>query len=124
MSISNLLLGEQNALHNRYMIINPPKEWLEEEEKKKADTVQVPYKLRSSSVQVEQLIASIGEEKLSVKDMLERMNLKHRENFLTNYLNPVIKEGLVTMLYPDSPRHPRQKYLLTVKGLDIYEQLK
>lgn len=119
----NLLLGEQNALHNRYMIINPPKEWQEEEEKETAGTVQVPYKLRTSTIQVEQLIAAIGEEKLSVKEMLERMNLKHRENFLTNYLNPAIKEGLVTMLYPDSPRHPRQKYLLTMKGLATYKQL-
>lgn len=118
----NLLLGEQNALHNRYMIINPPKEWQEKEEK--AETVQVPNKFRASSVQVEQLIAAIGEEKLSVKDVLERMNLKHRENFLTNYLNPAIRDGCVAILYPDIPRHPRQKYLLTVKGLAIYKELK
>ena len=26
-------------------------------------------------------------------------------------------------LYPDSPRHPRQKYLLTVKGLVAYKEL-
>ena len=26
------------------------------------------------------------------------------------------------MLYPDSPRHPRQKYLLTVKGLAAYKE--
>jgi len=27
------------------------------------------------------------------------------------------------MLYPDKPRHPRQKYLLTVKGLALYNEL-
>ncbi|WP_440332307.1 hypothetical protein [Leyella stercorea] len=27
------------------------------------------------------------------------------------------------MLYPDSPRHPKQKYLLTVKGIGLYNQL-
>ncbi|MBQ5826283.1 MAG: hypothetical protein IIW46_02230 [Bacteroidaceae bacterium] len=32
------------------------------------------------------------------------------------YLNPAITEGYIRLLYPDSPRHPRQKYLLTVKG--------
>ena len=36
-----------------------------------------------------------------------------------NYLNPAMKEGLVTMLYPNSPRPHRQKYLLTVKGLAV-----
>ena len=36
-----------------------------------------------------------------------------------NYLNPAMKEGLVTMLYPNSPRPPRQKYLLTVNVLAV-----
>jgi hypothetical protein len=27
------------------------------------------------------------------------------------------------MLYPDRPNHPRQKYLLTVKGLALYNEL-
>lgn len=35
-------------------------------------------------------------------------------------LNPAIKEGSVSMLYPDKPRHPRQKYMLTIKGLAVY----
>jgi len=29
----------------------------------------------------------------------------------------------VRLLYPDSPRHPRQKYLLTVKGMMLFNQL-
>ena len=35
-------------------------------------------------------------------------------------LNPSLAEGFVRPLYPDSPHHPRQKYLLTVKGLAMY----
>ena len=45
------------------------------------------------------------------------LNLHDRKNFLANYLNPAIAGGWVTMLFPDSPRHPRQKYLPTVKGM-------
>ena len=30
---------------------------------------------------------------------------------------PAISEGFVCMKYPNSPHHPRQRYLLTVKGL-------
>ena len=52
--------------------------------------------------------------------MLAAINLKDRENFMANYLNPAIKEGFVVMLHPDSPKHPRQKYLLTAKGLAVY----
>ena len=29
----------------------------------------------------------------------------------------------VRLLYPNSPRHPRQKYLLTVKGLALYNKI-
>ena len=41
-----------------------------------------------------------------------------------NYIEPAIKDGIVTLLYPDSPRHPRQKYKLTVKGLALLHNLK
>ena len=36
------------------------------------------------------------------------------------HLNPAIAEGYVRLLYPDKPRHPRQKYLLTLKGLAVF----
>jgi|WetSurMetagenome_2_1015567.scaffolds.fasta_scaffold01530_4 hypothetical protein len=52
--------------------------------------------------------------------MLTVMNSKNRENFMENYLSPAIKEGFVIMLYP---KHPRQKYLLTAKGLEIYKPM-
>lgn len=49
------------------------------------------------------------------------MDLKDRENFMENYLNPAMKEGFVVKLYPNNPKHPRQKYLLTVKeDLAVY----
>ena len=46
-----------------------------------------------------------------------------RDNFLNLYLSPSIAEGYIRMLYPDRPNHPRQKYLLTVKGLALYNAL-
>ena len=55
--------------------------------------------------------------------MMEQLKLSDRKNFLNNYLNPAIKDGFVRLLYPESPRHLRQKYLLTVKGLAAYQKL-
>ena len=69
------------------------------------------------------LICAIGEQELSVKEMMNEVGLKGRDNFLNLYLNPAIQDGFVRMLYPQSPRHPRQKYLLTAKGLLLYRQL-
>ena len=51
------------------------------------------------------------------------IGLKGRDNFLNLYLNPAIENGFVRLLYPDSPRHPRQKYLLTVKGMMLFNQV-
>lgn len=117
----NLLLGEMNELKNRYMVINPPEEWKmpeseQEENKHRTSTVQVTEQVRA-------LVLSIGKDQLTLKQMMEKMNLKHRPNFIDNYLNPAIVDGYIRLLYPQSPRHPRQKYLLTVKGLALYNDL-
>ena len=69
------------------------------------------------------LTVAIGEEFLSVKDIMERLHLKGRDNFLKLYLTPAVDSGMVSLLYPNSPRHPRQKYLLTQKGLAFLNTL-
>jgi len=54
---------------------------------------------------------------------LELLNLRDRKNLLEYYLVPAQTSGFVALLYPDKPRHPRQKYLLTVKGLALLSSL-
>ena len=73
---------------------------------------------------IKRLIVVVGEQKMSVKEMMEATGLKDRKNFLEYTLNPAINEGWVRMLYPDSPRHPRQRYLLTAKGAMQYKEMK
>ena len=73
---------------------------------------------------IQKLVQIIGKTELSVKDMLAVIGLKNREHFLDYYLNPAIAEGYVCLLYPDKPRHPRQKYQLTMKGVALYNELK
>ena len=117
----NLLLGENNTLKNRYMMIDGPEEW------KMPENEQVENKHRTSTEQVTEqvktLVLALGSDQLTLKQMMERVNLKHRPNFIDNYLTPAINEGCIRLLYPDKPRHPRQKYLLTVKGLALYKEL-
>lgn len=63
---------------------------------------------------------ALGHEKLSVKELMVKVGLKDRMNFMEYSLNPAIDTGFVRLLYPESPKHPRQKYLLTVKGVGWY----
>ncbi|NCC99660.1 MAG: hypothetical protein EOL95_08185 [Bacteroidia bacterium] len=113
----NLMMGERNELKNRYMVVNPTIERIEVQNP--TSTRQIPDKYPTSTT-MHTIIQILAEQQLSIKEMLKAMNLKNRENFMENYLNPAMKEGLVVMLYPNNPNHPRQKYLLTDKGLAIF----
>ena len=95
---------------------------------------QVPDKLRTSTGQVRDmyhfvnpdvmdLLLVIGKQKLSVKEMMTGVGLKGRDSFLKVRLNPAMQNGYVRLLYPHSPRHPRQKYLLTAKGLALLKEI-
>ena len=117
----NLLAGEQNELKNRFMLIDPPEQLAD---KHPTSTPQVPRKLDCESPAIRELLKAIGEKQSSVREMMAALNLRDRKNFLENYLNPAISGGWVKLLYPDSPRHPRQKYLLTVKGLAFIQSAK
>jgi len=77
--------------------------------------------LQPSTENILRLVKTIDNDEMSVKEMLEKTGLKDRKNFLEYSLNPAINEGFVQMKYPNSPRHPRQRYLLTVKGLMLLE---
>ena len=77
-----------------------------------ATPTSTPTSLIPGNENIKRLIEAIGENQLSVKEMLVAVGLKDRPNFLKYSLSPAINEGYVRMLYPDSPRHPRQKYLL------------
>ena len=61
---------------------------------------------------------------MSIKQMIDAKGLKDRKNFLDYHLEPALKERFVRMKYPKSPRHPRQRYLLTVKGQMLFQELK
>ena len=131
----NLLLGEQWDLRNRYLHIQATEEWKEQPRLDKlANSGQVQDKYGTSTDKVlnqsdtnnhniQQRVLAIGEQQLSVKEMMEALSLKGRDNFLKVYLNPSIDEQYVRLLYPNSPRHPRQKYLLTVKGMALYNKI-
>ena len=89
-----------------------------------APPTSTPTSMIPGNENLKRLIEAIGYNQFSVKEMIAAVGLKDRKNFLEYSLSPAINEGYVKMLYPDSPRHPRQKYLLTVKGLAAYKEIK
>lgn len=123
----NLMLGEQHELKNRYMLIgynDTDNTHTSTHTSTRTSTSTSTNNLKAGLTEnVKRLILAIGTEEKSVKEMMEAVGLKNRPNFLEYSLTPAISDGFVTMKYPSSPRHPRQKYLLTVKGLAVYDKM-
>ena len=123
----NMILGEQWELRNRYLIINPPAEYANQPRLDSDPTVQATVQAHNmfctSNERVVALVKTMADNKLSIKEMMAGLGLQHRQHFTEQFLQPSIAEGYVKMLYPEKPCHPRQKYLLTVKGIGLYQTL-
>lgn len=48
-----------------------------------------------------------------LKDTMANMGIKHHPAFSEIYLNPALSDGSIERLYPDLPKHSKQKYRLT-----------
>lgn len=123
----NLLLGENNELRNRYMVVDAP-EALVAGQAQHEDRTSTEQPTEQPTVQVTEqvraLLFALSNEQLSLKGLMEKVGLKHRPTFLENYISPAFEAGFLKVLYPDKPNHPRQKYLLTAKGLTLYDEIK
>ena len=142
----NLLFGEQWDLRNRYLHINPTEEWKVQPnlatpastpaarpkvacyQRDARSTGQAPDKLpdkfSTNNMYIKMLVEVVGCNEVTIKDALKILGLKDRESFMNVYLNPALKERFLCMKYPKSPHHPRQRYLLTTKGLMLYNTIK
>ena len=124
----NLLLGEHHELRNRLMLIKAPEAWdagntRQVPDKYPASTRQEPDKLLPGNANIVKVVRTMGLVEWRIKDLMAEMGLKDRENFMANYLTPAMSEAYLRPLYPDAVRHPRQRYLLTVKGMSLYKAL-
>lgn len=122
----NLLLGENHTLKNRYMMIDAPEEWKMSDSEQSPDKSpdKLPDKFSTNNEYVKRLVEVVGHDEVTIKDTLKVLGLKDRESFMKVYLNPALKERFVRMKYPDKPNHPRQRYMLTAKGLALYNEIK
>jgi predicted HTH transcriptional regulator len=89
---------------------------------------QVGQEVGQVSNQVKSLILCLFGNRLDKNELLESgklTNLKNisRKTLERQYITPALKDGYVTMLYPNNLHHPKQKYYLTEKGKTLYLQL-
>ena len=59
---------------------------------------------------VEKLLHVLGDDILSAKEIMERLDLVHKPTFRKNYLNPALEMKLIERTTPDKPSSKNQKY--------------
>ena len=59
----------------------------------------------------------------ALADLMAVANRSNRTKFRDQVINPLVKDGLLEMTDPDSPRSPQQKYRLTELGKALLEEL-
>jgi len=57
-------------------------------------------------------------------EIQKALQLKHDDYFRTQYVLPAIEYGVIEMKYPNTPNHPKQKYRLTAKGIELKKKIK
>ena len=72
---------------------------------------------------IKRVVAAIDKDTLSREEIMNRLELRGRDNFRVNYMEPAIRLGYVSKLYPESIHRPDQKYYLTPKGLELLVML-
>jgi hypothetical protein len=57
--------------------------------------------------------------KMTRQAIQDSLNLTDRVNFRLAYLQPAIEQGYVAIEFPQNPNHPKQRYFLTPKGIEL-----
>ena len=121
-------LGKPEFVHNYGFQTIIKRENYESPDKYPTSTRQPPDNLPTTSRQEEKdeikRVVMVLNEELSRSEIQQLLELKNRENFVLNYINPALELKYIELKYPESPNHPQQKYRLTEKGWDMKNQLK
>jgi len=68
------------------------------------------------------VVIMVGE--MNRDEIMSKLDLRHRQHFQKNYIEPALEEKLIEMTLPDKPTSKNQKYRLTKKGLSLQKKLK
>lgn len=71
---------------------------------------------RTREFRISSLLTAVGTEEVAAKEIMSRLELKHRPTFMNNYLEPTIEEGYIERTQ-EKPTSRNQKYRVTKKGL-------
>ena len=103
--LENVLLGAHHELRNRYLHVD----WRDE-----SSTPQVTHQVKPSTLQVtpqvEAVLKALGDEELSLREIMGRVGLTDRVSFAKRHLKPALEAGVIERTIPDKPTSRLQRY--------------
>lgn len=89
------------------------------------DTAQVTGQVQYLNNLTEpQRIVIVLQGEMTRDELMKKLDLKQRVNFMENYINPAIEQGWVERTRPDKPTSSKQKYRLTELGKEELEKIR
>lgn len=73
---------------------------------------------RTRDFRISSLLAAVGDEEVSAKELMGRLEFRHRPTFMSNYMEPAIEGGFIERTC-DKPTSRNQRYKATDKGLAL-----
>lgn len=89
-----------------------------------SDSSSISQDMPTVSYKVAQLVSKLGYGLVSAKQLRTLLGLKGHDNFVRSYLNPALEAHLIELEFPETPRHPQQRYRLSDAGRRFYEENK
>lgn len=75
------------------------------------NNTQVPHKYHISTAQVKNLWNRMEADKFySSSELMSLVEMKNKSHFTKTILQPAVRDEIIEPLFPDQPRHPKQKY--------------
>ena len=95
--------GANHELNNRFLHLD----WLQQGSGRRSDSA---IQGGQDTQQVRRVLAALGDDELSLKELMVKPSLADRNNFTKNYLNPALDAGLIERTISDKPTSRLQKY--------------
>lgn len=73
-------------------------------------TTTVPPQHHHSTTTAQQLLDVLGDKEMSRLEIMVALGLNNKNHFIKSYLKPALEADLIEPIYPDQPKHPKQKY--------------
>lgn len=126
----NALMGEENKLQSRFLLVGGWKGDSTPASKDDTPTsnpatptskTAAPASRALALSRAVRIMIDVLDGEMSRAKIMKAIGIKDRVTFADYYLAPALKLGIVEMTQPNSPRSPTQKYRLTAKGIKAKE---